>query len=487
MPLLLAPANEGALGRHFDFGPRLFGVARRVDRPVHRILPAMGLVPGTKLEGSRCMWEVVSPLVRGGMGEVYLARDSAAHDAETLVVVKTVRHDKGREPELVSRFRDEVRVAALLRHPHVARVLDVGETTALSFFVMEYCERGSVAELMEGGAVEEAAALQITCDILRGLDYAHHVGDPVTQRPLGIIHRDVAPQNVLLQRDGLVKLIDFGLARFALKQTRTDEGRIILGRLGYAAPESARGDEVDARSDQFSAAVICYELLTGERYYGQEHGPQLWQTVARGNHVPPALASLKPILRAVLGCALSGAPAERFENCGAFCRELERVLEEHHGGQGRASLLTAFERVRQDTNEVTNSLFADVDLPPSKPDDASPRTPCVHGTAHATRLDVQTSPAEELRPGDISRRVLEQAPTFIDWNGADVPYMRREEPPADLPADATVPAMAPAAAAPSPSSAWDHENPAPKAHGLVVVGILAVLGLVSLVWIVWRS
>lgn len=342
------------------------------------------------------------------MGEVYLAQGSGAQHPQGLVVLKTVRHDKRREPELLSRFRDEVHVATLLRHPHIARVLDSGETSDLSFLIMEYCDGGSVAQLMSGGAVDEGAAVQITCDVLRGLDYAHHMGDPVTQLPLDVVHRDVSPHNVMLQRDGLMKLIDFGLARFASKQTRTDEGRIVLGRLGYAAPECARGDDADARSDQFSAAVICFELLTGERYYGREEGPELWQTVSRGDHVPSSLAVLKPILRSVLGCALSESPADRFESCGAFCRELERVLEQHHAGQGRALVLHAFEGISRGTEKEKIPRRVDVD----KTDTTARVLPAA--------IEQEAVQDDDRSDAERVRLVLERAPTLLDLDSESV-------------------------------------------------------------------
>src|SRR5690606_34558175 len=126
-----------------------------------------------------------------------------------------------------------------------------------------------------GERLEEGAALHLMTEVLDALDYAHRLRDPRSDQPLDLVHRDVSPQNIMVNFEGEVKLIDFGLAASTIKGQKTEPHQV-MGKIAYMSPEQARGDAVDTRADQFAAAIVLYELLTSERYYGDLTPHQIW-------------------------------------------------------------------------------------------------------------------------------------------------------------------------------------------------------------------
>jgi serine/threonine-protein kinase len=168
-------------------------------------------------------------------------------------------------------FQDEARVAALVRHPNVVRLLDIGDEQGELFLVLEYVESTSLSilrrEASAGGAVlPHAVTSRIMADVLLGLHAAHETVD-ARGRPLDLVHRDVSPQNVLIGVDGVSQVIDFGIAKASMRLTETTGGAI-KGKLSYMSPEQAKGLDIDRRSDVFSAGIVLFELLTGKRLFG---------------------------------------------------------------------------------------------------------------------------------------------------------------------------------------------------------------------------
>jgi serine/threonine-protein kinase len=264
-------------------------------------------------------------LSHGGMGDVWLARQSRASGIEKFLVVKTVRAILDEDSEVKQRFLDEARTVVQLSHSNICSVLEVGETEDEHFLVMDLIAGFDLREVFlrttaEGG-VGEAIAVQIVAEILDALDYAHRLTDVSTGEPLHLVHRDVSLHNAMLTLEGEVKLIDFGLARSTLKKLQTQTG-IVLGKIAYMSSEQARGENVDGRTDQFSAAVVFYELLTGERYYGDRPQSFITEHVGTGDYRPTRIATLAPPLRAVVERALSPNVADRFPSASAMRKAL---------------------------------------------------------------------------------------------------------------------------------------------------------------------
>src|SRR6478609_35267 len=197
---------------------------------------------------------------RGGMGEIFLAASGEVLGAEKLCLIKKVPEDRD-TPGLTARLLDEAKVAVRLNHMNLVQVFDAGQVDDELYIAMELIEGRDLRAAWNRTAERRSripldVALFVVREIARGLGYAHNYGG------LGLVHRDIAPPNILISFHGEVKVTDFGLARSILKNERTAPG-IVYGRIAYLAPEQARGEQADARTDIFATGVILWELLTG--------------------------------------------------------------------------------------------------------------------------------------------------------------------------------------------------------------------------------
>jgi eukaryotic-like serine/threonine-protein kinase len=267
-------------------------------------------------------------LARGGMGEVYLAKTGGLAGIEKHSVVKTLRPHFTSDREYVARFIDEARVVVGLGHRNIAQTFDVGRVGAQYYLAMEYIPGTDLRSIQERsnerkgtGALGEALVLHTACEVLEALDYAHRAKSPVTGKPLQLVHRDISPQNVMVNFEGEVKLIDFGLAQSTQKEERT-QPNMVMGKMAYMSPEQARGEGIDASADQFAAAIIVYELLTGERYYGGMGTEQIWAVAGRGDWQAARFGQLHPDLQRVLKRSLDPDSTKRFPSCGDLREEL---------------------------------------------------------------------------------------------------------------------------------------------------------------------
>ena len=271
-------------------------------------------------------------LARGGMGEVYLAKQGGIAGLEKYCVVKTLRSQHTADREYVARFMDEARVVVNLNHRNICQVFDVGRVGERYYLSMELVEGVDLRTLHEvlgekGVGFAREQALHITCETLEALDYAHRQKDPLSGQPLHIVHRDVSPQNVMINFEGEVKLIDFGLAA-STKKTEMTAPNIVMGKMAYMSPEQARGDAVDGRADLFATAVIAYEMLVGERFYEGLSPGDIWSVAGRGGFEPRGFAQLDPKIRKILSKALAPSLDLRFQTCAEFKEALQNFLFE---------------------------------------------------------------------------------------------------------------------------------------------------------------
>ena len=196
-------------------------------------------------------YEILELIGRGGMANVYKAK---CHRLDRLVAVKILHSDLAQNADFRRRFMDESRAVAQLSHPNIVSVYDVSCSDDVDYIVMELIDGVTLKQYMERrGQMDWREALHFITQIMRGLSHAHS---------RGVIHRDIKPQNIMVLRDGSVRVADFGIACLADQgQTLTQE---TLGSVHYISPEQARGDRVDARSDIYSAGAVLYEMLTGK-------------------------------------------------------------------------------------------------------------------------------------------------------------------------------------------------------------------------------
>ncbi len=275
-------------------------------------------------------YEPLLELASGGMATVFVARLLGAAGFERLVVIKRVHRHLLSNREFYDMFRDEARVASLIRHPNVVPVIDVVESDRELFLVMEYVESCSLATLRRNanvGKVEVPPGViaRVMYDTLAGLQAAHEAVD-MRGQPLEVVHRDVSPQNVIVGVDGSSRLIDFGVAKAAHRLTETRSGSL-KGKYSYMAPEQARGEAVDRRTDVFSAGVVLHEALTGKRLFRGENDLDTIRRITEGEvPVPSTLVpAVSKELDAVVLRALERDPAKRFQSAGEMMEALEKA------------------------------------------------------------------------------------------------------------------------------------------------------------------
>lgn len=274
-------------------------------------------------------YRLIANLGRGGMADVFLAARMGPASFTKLVVMKRLRADL-LEPQYRTLMLDEARLAARLHHANIVQTNEVNDREGLPYLIMEYLEGCSVAQVMRAARrarvrLEVPYALRIVTDVLTALAYAHGLAD-YDGRPLRVVHRDVSPQNIFWMYDGRIKLMDFGIAKYALSSTHTAIG-MIKGKVPYMAPEQARGEPVDARADLFGLGVVMWELIAGRRLFrapnpaGELHN-LLYMPVPSLVEVVP---DLDPRIAAICARALERDRDARFESAADMLAEIDEV------------------------------------------------------------------------------------------------------------------------------------------------------------------
>jgi serine/threonine protein kinase len=276
-------------------------------------------------------YRIVGRLGVGGMGEVLLARSSGASGFEKDVVLKRILPHLATDPDFVTRFIEEGKLVVKLRHAGIAQVLDMGEEDGVVFIAMEHVDGKDMGELLKlagssGLTMPRELVMFVLIELLEALDYAHHAKD-TDGTPLGLIHRDVTPSNVMISKSGEVKLLDFGIAR-ATERLKTSVSGAIRGKYSYMSPQQAAGLELDPRSDLFSVGVIAWELLAGSRPFD---GASDLLTLDRVRTLDPGpLTALVPDVPVELSDwvaqMLAKTPDERFPSAHEAAQELRRQL-----------------------------------------------------------------------------------------------------------------------------------------------------------------
>jgi phosphate transport system substrate-binding protein len=292
-------------------------------------------------------YQLITTLGRGGMADVYLAARHRHGGFTKLVVIKRLRVDLFMSPDgphYRQLLLDEANLAARLHHPNIVQTHEVHDDVGAPYLVMEYLDGQPLtlvvtAALRAGQRVPVRLALHVVAEVLAGLDHAHALYD-YDGAPLAVVHRDVSPHNVFWTYAGDVKLMDFGVARSALGASLTVAGTV-KGKLGYMAPEQARGEPLDHRADLFAAGIVLWELLAGRRFLRAESDAGamhklLYEPLPSLAEVRP---SLDPLVVAVVERALERDPVRRYPSAALMRADVERVL----GGRApRREELAAF-------------------------------------------------------------------------------------------------------------------------------------------------
>jgi eukaryotic-like serine/threonine-protein kinase len=279
--------------------------------------------PGTVLGGR---YEILALLGQGGMGAVYKARDN---ELDRLVALKIIRPELTTNPEILRRFKQELILARQVTHRNVIRIFDLGQADGFKFITMEYLEGKDLRALLkEKGKVPPDEAARIILQICRALEAAH--GE-------GVVHRDLKPQNIMLDANGRAYVMDFGIARSAYLPGMTQTGALI-GTPEYMSPEQAKGEKLDERSDLFSLGVIFYELVTGQSpFYSETPMATLWKRMKeKAKPLCEVDRAIPKPLSDIVDKAMEIEPADRFASAGEMAQQLELWLGP---GAGRSTII----------------------------------------------------------------------------------------------------------------------------------------------------
>jgi eukaryotic-like serine/threonine-protein kinase len=277
-------------------------------------------------------YEVLGSLASGGMASVLYGRLKAPTGFAREVAIKRLHPHFACDPEFVAMFIDEAHICARLSHANIVSALDVIETSPDLCLVMEYVH-GAGLDVLEhaarsrGQAVPIPIAVSLLIDVLHGLHAAHEACDDQGS-PLGIVHRDVSPPNVLVGQDGVARVLDFGIAKAVSKLRTTPHGEL-KGKFAYMAPELLSGAPCDRRLDVYAAAVVLWELLAGRSLFGGQPSASIIRDVLERAIPAPSSerAALTPALDAIVLQGLAREPSDRFASAGEFAIALERACE----------------------------------------------------------------------------------------------------------------------------------------------------------------
>ena len=279
---------------------------------------------------------VIGRLAGGGMADIFLARSTSETGISRYVVLKRVLAERSRDPHFAALFLDEARIAAQLQHPNIAQVLDVGKLAGSYFFTMEYVHGEDVRHILHRSVSlkRELAighVLSIATGALAGLHHAH-TRTTATGAPLGVVHRDVSPSNIMVSYEGGVKLLDFGVATAAERTSESSAGTV-KGKVAYASPEQCRGEKLDRRSDIYSLGIVMWEMLIGRRLYKLDSDyATMTAIVSQPVRRPGELrAGVSPALDAIVMTALAKDREQRFATAAAMIDAIEQLAaNEHH-------------------------------------------------------------------------------------------------------------------------------------------------------------
>jgi serine/threonine protein kinase len=277
-------------------------------------------------------YQLIRQLATGGMAEVFLARTSGPMGFEKQLVLKRVLPHLALDPSFVQMFLGEATLAARLTHPNIVHIFDFGEIDGAYYLAMEYIDGPSLRKLLDdalklGGPLPPAICARIISAACEGLAFAHDFKDPATGKPLDIVHRDISPDNILLSRQGAVKVVDFGIAKATGQQHRTQTG-IIKGKLAYMPPEQIRNDQLDRQVDVYALGVVFYELLTGYRPFNADTDVSLMHTILFDPPTPAAQhrPELPQPIQHIIERATARQRSQRYPDCLAFQAALEEYL-----------------------------------------------------------------------------------------------------------------------------------------------------------------
>lgn len=287
-------------------------------------------------------YTLLERIAAGGMAEIFRAKSVGLGGFEKILAIKRLHPEYSLDDQFVKMLVDEAKITVLLQHPNVVQIYDLGRAEEMYYIAMEFVEGPDLFRLLQvlhdtEKPISLATACFILAEICNGLHYAHFRTHPVDEHPLKIIHRDVSPQNILLSWAGEVKIGDFGIAKAVERLTRTEAG-VIKGKFYYMSPEQAKGEEIDFRSDIFSAGILLFETLTATPLY-EDPGTESVINLVRNAAVRSPRTERPDIpkeLESIVMKALQKDPQARFKDAREMARALQQFVADRIGLYTRA-------------------------------------------------------------------------------------------------------------------------------------------------------
>lgn len=300
------------------------------------------------------------------MAEVYLAQQTGPAGFSKQLVIKKIHPHLAHNEEFVGMFLDEARVAALLSHPNIGQIYELGEEHGQYYIAMEYIDGCNLRQLnkrlrRKGILMPPELAARIAADVCNALEYAHRFRD-ADQKLLRLVHRDISPQNVMMSRDGAVKLIDFGIAKATTNQQLT-QGNVLKGKFSYMSPEQASGKRLDRRSDIFSVGVVLYEMLLGEKPFrvpgqvgkSRSDNTELLRLVTRCEYRLPGHGEVPDALVEFIKRTMTAHRGDRYQTAREARDALETALREMPGDGSPRRLARFVSEIMNEEEIPTNS------------------------------------------------------------------------------------------------------------------------------------
>jgi serine/threonine-protein kinase len=358
-------------------------------------------------------YQLVSKLATGGMAEVFLAKAAGPMGFEKTLVLKRILPHMAEEEAFIEMFLAEARLAAQLNHPNIVQIFDFGEADDTYYLAMEYIDGPNLRVLAKrarsaGVPLPPALCAKIISHACEGLAFAHAFLDPETGEPMGLIHRDISPDNIMVSRQGAVKVVDFGIAKAAGSANKTQTG-VVKGKLSYMPPEQLQSKSLDKRVDVYALGVVLYEMLTGQKPFDATTDVSIMQAIMFEDLIPVGQRrpDVPEALQQILERALAKVREQRYPDCHAFQADLERFVMSTGEPVG-AYQLSQF--IKQFTGE------AGAPMP----------TPAPSGSRRGTGSGVRSSP-NAVPPGTGERRAPVGA-TAADAPRAPLPPREELEP-----------------------------------------------------------
>ena len=418
---------------------------------------------------------LLEKIATGGMAEVWKARMRGVEGFQKIVAIKKILPHLSDNQDFIEMFVDEAKLAAQLNHNNIIHIYDLGKIQSSYYIAMEYIDGYDLKNILRKAQERDQPlsieiALFVASKIAAALDYAHRKRD-FEDKEMGLVHRDVSPQNVLISEEGDIKLCDFGIAKAASKASHTQAGAL-KGKLQYMSPEQAWGRTIDKRSDIFALATVLFEMLTARKLFGGDNELSILEQVREARVTPPSQYNdeVTPQIDAIVLKALQKDPANRYQTAGEMQRDLDAVLYSFKPTPTSADLAIYMHRLATSTVTPSHPMEVHAPEPVQAANELKPLKPAAAVVATPTSIPAVPSTARASATPAKKPPVVPIAIAAVVVIAAIVGFLMMRKP-----ATTKAPAKTPIVANPRTSTAVAATTTAPALGTLVPTSTAPVI------------